>query len=98
MQYITPSSPGNATDSGDLTQSRNPKGAQSNGTRDFFAVDLWTVVFSETVDYVTVANTGNATDFGDLIYSGSKPSQDVKVVHDATRALHPNSVGGGSAI
>ena len=48
MQYITPSSPGNATDFGDLTQSRNPKGAHSNGTRLLFCggfMDL--VVFSK---------------------------------------------------
>ena len=101
MQYITPSSPGNATDFGDLTQSRNPKGAHSNGTRLLFCGGFMDGgVFSETVDYVTVANTGNATDFGDLIYSGSdKPSTGCQgSTGDATRALHPNSVGGGSAI
>lgn len=101
IQYITPSSPGNATDFGDLTAARNPKGAHSNGTRLLFCGGfLDGGYFSETVDYVTVANTGNATDFGDLIYTGSdKPSTGCQgSTGDATRALHPNSVGGGSAI
>ena len=44
MQYIT-LSPGNATDFGDLTQSRNPKGATVMAQDYFFAVGLWTVVF-----------------------------------------------------
>tara|TARA_R100000231_G_scaffold73822_1_gene57816 strand:+ start:64 stop:1218 length:1155 start_codon:yes stop_codon:yes gene_type:complete len=101
MQYITPSSPGNATDFGDLTVARNPKGAHSNGTRLLFCGGFLDGGYmSETVDYVTVANTGNATDFGDLIYTGSNiPSTGCQgSTGDATRALHPNSVGGGSAI
>ena len=100
IQYITPSSPGNATDFGDLTAARSTKGAHSNGTRLLFCGGFDAGVFSETVDYITVANTGNATDFGDLIYTGSdKPTTGCQgSTGDATRALHPNSVGGGSAI
>jgi len=100
MQYVTPATPGNAVDFGDLTAARNMKGAHSNGTRTLFCGGFDGGYFSETVDYITVANTGNATDFGDLIYTGSdKPTTGCQgTTGDATRALHPNSVGGGSAI
>lgn len=100
MQYVTPATPGNAVDFGDLTAARNMKGAHSNGIRTLFCGGFDAGYFSETVDYITVANTGNATDFGDLIYTGTdKPTTGCQgTTGDATRALHPNSVGGGSAI
>ena len=72
IDYITPSSTGNATDFGDLTAGRNALQAVSNGTRCLFAGGYtngqgvghanWTTV----IDYVTIANTGNATSFGNL--------------------------------
>jgi len=89
LQYVTPSSPGNATDFGDLTQARNATGSSSNGTRA-----LWFSGFSTSkvniVDYVTVASTGNATDFGDTVNSENSKGTSGSV-GDATRALFANS-------
>ena len=72
IDYITPSSPSNATDFGNLTAGRNALQGISNGTRCLFAGGYtngqgvghanWTTV----IDYVTIANTGNATSFGNL--------------------------------
>ena len=72
IDYVTPSSPGNATDFGNLTYGRNALQGISNGTRCLFGGGYtnaqgvghanWTTV----IDYVTIANTGNATSFGNL--------------------------------
>tara|TARA_B100001057_G_C22775130_1_gene921275 strand:+ start:390 stop:1526 length:1137 start_codon:yes stop_codon:yes gene_type:complete len=72
IDYITPSSPGNATDFGNLTAGRNALQGISNGTRCLFAGGYtngqgvghanWTTV----IDYVTIATTGNAASFGNL--------------------------------
>ena len=72
IDYITPSSTGNATDFGDLTAGRNVPQGVSNGTRCCFAGGYtngqgvghanWTTA----MDYVTIATTGNATSFGNL--------------------------------
>ena len=72
IDYVTPSSTGNATDFGDLTAGRNALQAMSNGTRCLFSGGYtnnqgvghakWTTV----IDYVTIANTGNATSFGNM--------------------------------
>ena len=68
IDYINILSTGNATDFGDLTQSRWGLGACSSSTRGCFATgqtgeSAGTMV--NTIDYVTIATTGNATDFGD---------------------------------
>ena len=92
IQYVTPSSPGNATDFGDLTLARSAvKGATSNGTRAVFSGGLYGGgYFTNTMDYVTVANTGNATDFGDTVVSEpARGSQGTTA--DATRGLFANA-------
>lgn len=67
IDYVTPSSTGNATDFGDLTAGRNVPQGVSNGTRCCFAGGYAnTVAWVDTIDYVTIATTGNATDFGDM--------------------------------
>lgn len=72
IDYITPSSTGNATDFGNLTAGRNALQAISNGTRCLFGGGYtngqgvghanWTTA----IDYVTIATTGNATSFGNM--------------------------------
>ena len=64
IDYITIATPGNATDFGDLTVSREDIAACSNGFRGLFSPDG----NIDSVDYVTIANPGNATVFGDLSY------------------------------
>ena len=70
IQYITISSPGNATDQGNLVRARDYCAALSNGTNDR-AVNATGRTFSPEVmrreiDYWTISSTGNAADFGDL--------------------------------
>ncbi len=71
IDYITITTPGtNATDFGDLTQSRWAVASLSSGSRGCWAGGIYTSGGTDTyqniIDYITIANTGNATDFGDL--------------------------------
>ena len=68
IDYITISTPGNATDFGDITQARRTLDACSDGTTGIFGGG-YTGSGVNTIDYITVATTGNATDFGDLTLS-----------------------------
>ena len=69
IDYITITTAGNATDFGDLTETRGLAGAGSSRTRGLFcggAINPSPLKTSNTVDYVTIASTGNAVDYGDL--------------------------------
>tara|TARA_B100001094_G_scaffold331788_2_gene401331 strand:+ start:2205 stop:3335 length:1131 start_codon:yes stop_codon:yes gene_type:complete len=93
IQYVTPSSPGNAQDFGDLSLARQPRGATSNGTRAVFSGGLHGGgYFTNTIDYITVASAGNATDFGDTVIA--EPARGTQgTVGDATRGLFANAAG-----
>ena len=67
IQYVTPSSPGNAIDFGDLTIGGGYVGGAANDTRAVFGGGG----NANILYYVTIATTGNATDFGDLTESKS---------------------------
>ena len=68
IDYITISTTGDATDFGDLTQTRGGVAAVSNGPNER-GVWMGGYIASGTsydiLDYVTINSTGNATDFGD---------------------------------
>lgn len=68
IDYIEISSPGNATDFGDLTVGRSNFTGTDNGKSDrgLFAGGSSGGVYMNTIDYVTISSPGNATDFGDL--------------------------------
>ena len=68
IQFVTIATTGNATDFGDLTESRYGGGGLSNGTRGCFigGVNYPNVVRHNIIDFVTIATTGNASDFGDI--------------------------------
>lgn len=69
IQYITISSPGNATDFGDLQRSKDSCGACSNGNTDRGVVGGGTPgsdVALDEIGYVTISSVGNSTDFGNL--------------------------------
>jgi hypothetical protein len=68
IDYITIATTGNATDFGDLTQTRSILGAASSQTRGLFAGGFngESGNLVNTIDYVEIGTTGNATDFGDL--------------------------------
>ena len=61
IDYIVMDTLGNASSFGNLTDTRNPWGAVSDGTYGVFADQEGN---NTTMDYVTIATTGNATDFG----------------------------------
>jgi hypothetical protein len=64
IDFITPTTLGNAIDFGDLTGSRSDVGGTSNTTRGvFFAGAPGT---SNVIDFIEFSTTGNAVDFGDL--------------------------------
>ena len=99
IDYVTPSTTGNATAFGNLTVGRNLGASASNGTRLLHAGGYGPDAYSNIVDYITVATTGNAQDFGDLsgignhLYGGAAA--------DATRALFSpvgNTAGGDTTI
>jgi len=69
IDYIDITSPGNATDFGDLTAAREGPGATSNGinNRGVFGGGFTTYgAFTNVIDYITIPAPGNATDFGYL--------------------------------
>ena len=73
IEYITTATPGNATDFGDLTETRQGMGGTSNGTRAVFAGGDNASAGGgnyaiNSIDYVTISTPGNGTDFGDLQY------------------------------
>ena len=65
IDYIPIATPGNATDFGDLTQTRYTLAATSDGSRGVFGGGNAPPRVN-TLDYITIATPGNATDFGDL--------------------------------
>ena len=65
IEYFDITSPGNASDFGDLTVSRSGAGDASNSTIGLF-MGGYANPNTDTIDYITFATTGNATDFGDL--------------------------------
>ena len=72
IQYVTVASTGNATDFGDLSDTRGLNTASASSTRAVFAggIDGTSGNAEDVIDYVTISSTGNATDFGNLTESG----------------------------
>ena len=67
IDYITITSPGNATDFGDLTVARNAlAGCAAANDRGFYSGGHDASAPTDIIDYITITTTGNATDFGDL--------------------------------
>ena len=65
ISYFAITTPGNATDFGNLTDKTTQAAAFAGGGRGCRAGgDNGSRV--NIIDYITIANTGNATDFGDL--------------------------------
>ena len=69
--YITIATPGNSTDFGDLTETKNNTASCSDGTKGLCGGGQPSG-FSNVIDYVTIATVGNAIDFGDLTVAGSE--------------------------
>ena len=70
IDYLDLTTPGNASDFGDLTVARNYiKGAVSDKTYAVFAGGN-SGSYLNTMDYITISTTGNASDFGDMTVGG----------------------------
>lgn len=67
IQYVTISTPGNATDFGDMIQNNYNGGALSNGPRGVHGGGAGIDSTVDIIEYITIDTTGNSTDFGDLI-------------------------------
>jgi len=65
IDFVTPSSTGNATDFGDLTVARHAAGAGGSKTRGAVGGGS-TGSISNVIDYFNFASAGNASDFGNL--------------------------------
>ena len=70
IDYITIDTLGNATDFGNLTQSRYGAGAYGSLVRCVWAGGYYGSA-QNTMDYITIATIGDAQDFGDMNWSGS---------------------------
>jgi len=68
ISFVTISSTGNASDFGDLTQTRYGPGSCSSSTKGVFGGG-YTPTLTNTIDYITIPSTGDAVDFGDLTVS-----------------------------
>jgi len=71
IQYITIASLGNATDFGDLTESRGYMPSVTNGTNGVCCGGSKGATVSDVLDHWVMDTLGNATDFGDML-SGKK--------------------------
>jgi len=67
IEYVTASSPGNATDFGDLTLATRQFAATSNASDDrgVFGGGYTGSGTTNVIGYVTISSAGNASDFGD---------------------------------
>ena len=64
IDFVTISTAGNATDFGNLSQSRGSFDASGSRTRGFWFGGEHPA--KDTIDFITFSSTGNATDFGNL--------------------------------
>jgi len=70
IDYITIATAGNASDFGDLNQTRRRPSAASSATRGIWYAGRFSGSYQTTIDYVTISATGNAFDFGDATVAG----------------------------
>ena len=68
LDYITITTPGNATDFGNLNFPRYNAGSLSSGSRGCWASGVGeSDTILNNIEYITIANTGNASNFGELL-------------------------------
>ena len=71
IDFVTMASTGDATDFGNLTDTRHYGGIHGDGTRTVIGGGYNPPANTDVIDYVTVAQTGNAVDFGNLVAASS---------------------------
>ena len=94
IEFVTISTTGNATDYGDLTDSRGALTALASRTRAVFACG-YSPGDVNTIDFITIASGGTAQDFGDNTASGNNGARYAPSgVSNSTRGL----IGGGQSV
>ena len=88
IQYITFATPSNATDFGDLTETKGEIASLSDGTKGLCGGGD-TGSYSDVIDYINIASLGDAVDFGDLTVAKTAPAS----ASNGTRGVW---VGGGT--
>ncbi len=88
--YVTIATTGNATNFGNVYQTRQSAGCASS-TRGIFGGGYQT----NQIEYVTIASTGNGTDFGDLLQN---PNYGPASAASSTRGLFAGGDTGGGGV
>jgi len=66
IDYVTIATTGNASDFGDIQETKESTSTCASSTRGLIAGGDDGPAYSNTIGYITIATTGNATNFGDL--------------------------------
>jgi len=69
IDYITIATTGNATDFGDMLETRRDLGGASDGSRAVFGGGFATTATHKNLEYVTISIPSNAASFGELTHS-----------------------------
>ena len=94
IEFVTLSTTGNATEYGDLSDSRGSLTAVASRTRAVFACG-YSPGDVNTIDFITIASGGTAQNFGDNTASGNDGKRYAPSgVSNSTRGL----IGGGQAV
>ena len=94
IEFVTLSTTGNATDYGDLSDSRASLAAVASRTRAVFACG-YSPGDVNTIDFISIASGGTAQEFGDNTASGNNGKRYAPSgVSNSTRGI----IGGGQAV
>ena len=98
IDYITIPTAGNATDFGDLTESKLRSAAAGSRVRGYFmgGGNHPTNNRLNTIEYITFSSTGNGTDFGDLDTTTTDDKSRMGGCNSATRGLCAGGLSGNS--
>ena len=98
IDYITIPTAGNATDFGDLTESKLRSAAAGSRVRGYFmgGGNHPTNNRLNTIEYITFSSTGNGTDFGDLDTTTADEKSRMGGCNSATRGLCAGGLSGNS--
>ena len=98
IDFVTISSQGNATDFGDLTESKNRPAPCGSKVRGYFlgGGNHPTNNRLNTIEFVTFSSTGNGTDFGDLNTTTADQKSRMAGCNSATRGVSAGGLSGNS--
>jgi hypothetical protein len=94
IDYITIATTGNATDFGNLTNSRYDPSGCADSSKGVFGGGQAGNTSYNNIDYVTIASTGDATDFGDLTVGRAGPA----ALSNGTRGIWGGGTAGNSRV